>query len=314
MTRYIAGRLVGLLAVLVGVTALTFGLGTLAPGDPAELSITRLQEAPPTIEQLEAKHRELRLDRPLVAQYTHWVGQALRGDLGRSWVNGESVSAAMGERLPRTILLAGTALALGIGIALPLGVLSAYRKDTAADHLGRFVSLLGTSMPGHFLAYVLILILGGKLQLLPVLGFDSLSNLALPALMLGLGSAAGLTRFTRAAVLEVLDDSHFLAARARGVGTRALLTRHALRNASLPMVTVIALALGGLLGGAFVVESIFVWPGLGTLAVNAIREKDVPMVQGFVLFATAAHVVVNFAADLSYAWLDPRVRLRRETA
>lgn len=308
MIRYGAARLAWLVVVVLGVSVVTFGLGVLAPGDPAELALERTLELPPTGRQIEEKRRELGLDDPIPVQYVAWLGRAVRGDLGESYVTGEGVAASIGERLPRTALLAGAALALSVVIAVPLGVLAAYRRDTLVDHVCRMGALVGASLPSYLLAYLLILFLSVRLGLLPVLGFDSPRHLVLPALTLALGSAASLTRFARAAVLDVLGEDYVRTARAKGVATSRLLFGHALRNAALPIVTVVGLSLGGLLGGAFVVEWIFSWPGLGTLAVDAINAKDYPVIQGFVLVTATAYVVVNFLTDLAYGALDPRVR------
>ena len=312
MTRFVVARLVWLVVVVLGVSVITFALGALAPGDPAELALERTLELPPTPPQIEAKRRELGLDGPVPVQYARWLGRALRGDLGESYVNGDRVATAIRERLPRTAVLAATALLLSVVIAVPLGLLAAYARDSLGDHLCRIGALVATSLPAYLLAYLLILLFAVRLQLLPVLGFDSPRHLVLPALTLALGSAGSLTRFTRAAVLEVLGEDYVRTARAKGLGTRRVLFVHAMRNAAVPVVTVVGLSLGGLLGGAFVVEWIFNWPGLGTLAVDAINAKDYPVIQGFVLVTATAYVVVNFVTDLAYGALDPRIRQARE--
>ena len=313
MARYVAARVAWLIAVLGAVSAVTFALGVLAPGDPAVIVFERTRPGEsPTPQALAALREELGLDRSLPAQYVHWLGGALAGDLGASWSTGERVADSVRERLPRTALLACSALVLSITIAIPAGVIAAYRRNTLVDHLCRVGSLVGASLPGFLVAYLLILYLAVRAGLFPAFGFGSLSNLALPALTLALGSAGTLTRFTRAAVLDVLAAPYVQAGKAKGVSTARLLFDHALRNAALPVVTVIGLSLAGLLGGAFVVEWIFNWPGLGTLAVNAINTKDYPVIQGFVLVTAAAYVLVNFLTDLVYAALDPRVRLVRE--
>lgn len=310
MARYAAARVAWLVVVLLAVSAVTFALGVQAPGDPAVMAFERTRAGQsPTPDELAALREEMGLDRPAVVQYLHWLGQASRGDLGESWSTGERVGDAVRERLPRTAVLAGAALVLSVLMAIPIGVLAAYKRDTVIDHLCRVVTLAGASLPGFLVAYLLILYLAVRAQLFPVFGFGSPANLVLPALTLALGSASTLSRFTRAAVLEVLEAPYMRAAQAKGVPTLRLLFDHALRNASLPIVTVIGLSLTGLIGGAFVVEWIFNWPGLGTLAVNAINTKDYPVIQGFVLVTATACVVINFLTDLVYATLDPRVRL-----
>ncbi|HET9443154.1 MAG TPA: ABC transporter permease [Acidimicrobiales bacterium] len=311
MTRYLVERTAWLLVVLLGVSVITFGLGAAAPGDPAELALERELNAPPTGEQMRAKRQELHLDRSLVEQYARWLGDAVRGDLGESWATGASVTASLRERMPRTVLLALTALGLSIAMALPVGLAAAYHRDTAVDHATRVTSMLGASVPSYMVAYLLTLFLAVRLKVLPVFGYGSPSDLALPALTLALGSAAGLTRFTRSAVLDVLGEDFLRTARAKGVGVNRLLFGHALRNAGVPIVSVVGLSLGGLLGGAFIVEWIFAWPGMGTLAIEAINNKDYPLIQGFVLFSATVYVLVNFLTDLAYGALDPRIRLVR---
>lgn len=310
MARFVAARVVWLVAVLVAVSALTFGLGSLAPGDPAVVVFERTRPGQsPSPAELAALREEMGLDRPAAVQYVRWLGDALQGDLGTSWSTGREVATSVRERLPRTGVLAGAALLLSVVIAVPLGVVAAYRHDTAVDRLCRVGALLAASLPAFLVAYLLILYLGVRAKVFPVFGFGSAASLALPALTLALGAAGSLTRFTRAAVLDVLSTPYLQAGRAKGASTVRLLFVHALRNAALPVVTVIGLSLAGLLGGAFVVEWIFNWPGLGTLAVEAVNGKDYPVIQGFVLVTAAGYVLVNFLTDLVYAALDPRVRL-----
>ena len=310
MARYVAARFAWLLAVLVAVSAATFALGHLAPGDPAIIVFERTRPGQsPAPGELTKLRKELGLDGSIPAQYLRWLGRAVQGDLGQSWSTGKRVASSVAERLPRTALLAGTALALSVVIAVPAGVIAAYKRNSVVDHLLRIGALAGASLPGFLVAYLLILYLAVRVELFPVFGFDSPAHLVLPALTLALGSASSLARFTRAAVLDVLAAPYLQTGRAKGVSTGRLLFEHALRNAALPIVTVIGLSLAGLIGGAFVVEWIFNWPGLGTLAVDAINAKDYPVIQGFVLVTAAAYVVVNFLTDLVYAALDPQVRL-----
>jgi peptide/nickel transport system permease protein len=313
VARYVAARLVWLIAVLLAVSAVTFALGALAPGDPAVMVFERTRPAEsPTPQELAALREQMGLDGPLAVQYLRWLGRAVHGDLGESWSTGQRVAESVRERSPRTALLAGAALLLSVAIAVPIGVLTAYKRNTIVDHLCRVGALVGASLPAFLVAYLLILYLGVRVKLFPVFGFGSAANLALPALTLAIGSASSLTRFTRAAVLDVLTAPYVQTGRAKGLSTARLLLHHALRNAALPVVTVIGLSLVGLLGGAFVVEWIFNWPGLGTLAVDAINAKDYPVIQGFVLVTATACVVVNFLTDLVYGALDPRVRVARE--
>lgn len=315
MTRYIVRRLASLAIVLWGVSVLSFALGSLAPGDPARLLMERTLGHQATEEQVEAKRREMGLDRPAVAQYTSWATGALRGDLGSSWSKGnERVSALLLTRLPRTAMLAITAMALSVVVAVPLGVIAARRRNSITDHSSRLAALLGASVPGFFVAYLLMFVFGVRLQVLPIFGFDSPKHLVLPAVTLALGSAAVLTRLTRSSLLEVLSEDHIRVGEAMGLRSRAVLFRHGLRNAVIPILTVISLSFGHLLAGAVIVEWIFNWPGLGKLALDAIHARDYPVIQGFVLFTGTVFVLMNLATDLAYVWADPRVRLHARGA
>lgn len=314
MKRYAAGRLAALTIVLWGVSILAFALGSLAPGDPAELRLLRELGHPPTEEELRAKQEEMGLDRPILAQYSSWATGTLSGDLGRSWGTGEDVSDLLWEHFPRTAILAVTALGLSVAIALPLGVLAARRRNSLVDHGSRVSALLGASLPSFFVGYLLMFVFGVQLGLLPVFGFTSLEHLVLPATTLALGSSAILTRLTRSSVLEILGEDFIRVGRAMGLRPTAVLFRHALRNALVPVLTVVGLSFGHLLSGTVIVEWIFSWPGLGKLAIDAIHARDLPLIQGFVLFTGTMYVIVNLLTDLAYVWADPRVRLRGQTA
>ena len=310
MKRYVARRLGSLVLVLWGVSILSFALGSLAPGDPAEIRLVRQLGHPPTQEELAAQRHALGLDRPLLTQYTSWVSGALQGRLGRSWGSGEDVFDLIVERFPRTALLAVTALVASVCIALPLGVIAAYRRNSAFDHSARVAALLGASMPSFFMGYLLMFVFGVKLGLLPVFGFTTPRHVVLPALTLALGASALLARLTRSSLLEVLGEDYVRLAKAKGVHKRRVLICHGLRNALIPILTVIGLSLGHLLAGAVIVEWIFSWPGLGKMAVDAIHERDIPLIQGFVLFSGTIFVLINLVTDLAYTWADPRVRLQ----
>jgi peptide/nickel transport system permease protein len=309
VTRYVAERAAWLLASLVALTVITFGLGVLAPGDPAEVVLEYRLRQPPPQEQVEAQRRLMGLDRPLPVQYARWLSAAVRGDLGDSWLRGLRVSDALRERIPRTASLAGAAAALSVLIGVPLGVVAAVRRNSFADHACRLAALLGASVPSYFIAYVLILVFAVRFRALPVFGFGSAANLVLPAVTLALGPAAVLARLTRSTVLDALGEDYVRTARAKGASELAVLVAHALRNSLLPLLTVVGLSLGHLLGGSLIVEWVFAWPGMGELAISAIQARDYPLIQGFVLFAGTVYVVVNFSVDLGYAWLDPRVRV-----
>lgn len=310
MKAYVARRLASLVVVLLGVSLLSFALGSLAPGDPAELRLQRALGHSPTQEQVEAEREALGLDRPVVAQYVSWLWSVSHGDLGESWGRGQPVLDLIEERVPRTALLAFTALVISVSVALPVGVLSAYRRNSFLDHSSRFAALLGASLPSFFVGYLLMFVFGVRLRLLPVFGFASPQHLVLPALTLALGGSALLARLTRSSLLEVLSEDYIRVARAAGLRQRTILFAHGLRNALIPIFTVIGLSLGHLLGGAVIVEWIFSWPGLGKLAIDAIHERDLPLIQGFVLFSGTIFVLINLVTDLAYTWADPRVRLQ----
>jgi len=298
-----------LLGSLVALSIVTFGLGVLAPGDPAEIVLERRLNQPPPQELVDAQRTEMGLDRPLVVQYLRWAGAAAQGDLGRSWFKSIRVTDALRERAPRTAALAAAAAAISVLIGVPVGMIAAVRRGSLADHACRLVALVGASMPSYFSAYVLILTFAVRLDVLPVFGFGSATNLVLPAVTLALGPAAVLARLTRSTVLEVLGQDYVRTARAKGAAPVTVLAAHALRNSMIPLLTVIGLSLGHLLGGSLIVEWVFAWPGMGELAITAIHTRDYPIIQGFVLLAGAVYVVVNFGVDLGYAWLDPRVRV-----
>ena len=310
MRGYIGRRLVSLVVVLWGVSLLAFALGSLAPGDPAELYLERALGRPPTVPELEAQRVVMGLDRPAVEQYREWLGRAVRGDLGRSFRDSRPVVDLLRERFPRTAVLALAALAMSVAVARPLGALAAYRRNSMVDHASRVGALLGASLPSFFLGYLLMFVFGVQLALLPVFGFTSLRHLVLPAVTLALGGAALLTRLARSSVLEVMGEDYVRLARAKGLRPRSILFHHALRNALIPILTVVSLSLGHLLAGAVIVETIYSWPGLGKLAVDAIHQRDYPLIQGFVVLTGTLFVLVNLTTDLAYLWADPRVRLQ----
>ncbi|MGH4022200.1 MAG: nickel ABC transporter permease [Pseudonocardiaceae bacterium] len=311
MRRYIVRRLASLIVVLWGVSVLSFALGSLAPGDPARILMERTLGHPATDEEVVQKRHELGLDRPVVVQYVSWAGGALRGDLGYSWSDrGQPVSHVLLERLPRTVALAVSALIISVLVAVPLGVIAARRQNSLVDHSSRVAALVGASIPSFFLGYLLMFVFGVWLQLLPIFGFASPQSIVLPAVTLALGASAILTRLTRSSLLEVLGEDYIRVGEAMGLRSRTVLFRHALRNALIPILTVIGLSFGHLLAGAVIVESIFNWPGLGKLALDAIHARDYPLIQGFVLLTGTVFVLMNLVTDLAYRWADPRVRLQ----
>ena len=311
MKAYLASKIAALLFVLLGVTTLAFVLGRLAPGDPAEIVLERALGRPPTEDQIDSMRQHMGLDRPVAAQYAAWITGVAHGELGQSWGSGDRVSALLLERLPRTLLLATTALGLSVAVALPLGVWAAARTGSPVDHLTRMSAVLSTSLPTFFIGYVLMYLFGVRLRLLTIFGFGSLRHLVLPALTLAFATTGMLMRVTRASVSEALQQPFVLAAMARGVPRVVVLYRHALKAALVPILAVGAFAAGHLLSGAMIVEWMFSWPGLGTLGLDAIYNRDYPLIQGLVLVSGTAFTLVTFAADIAYAWADPRIHLQQ---
>ena len=264
-------------------------------------------------EVLAAKRAELGLDQPFLTQYAAWLGGVLRGDMGASYISGAPVFSEFLSRLPNTLLLAGAALLLTVSVSIPLGILAAVRQNRLTDWLIRICSFIGNSMPGFFVSLLLLLVFAVRLQWLPVYGGGA-GSLILPALTLSISMSARYTRQVRAAVLEELGRDYVTGARARGVREPVILWRSVLRCAMLTILTLLAMSLGSLLGGTAIVESIFLWEGVGKWAVDAISMRDYPVIQAYVMWMALIYVLVNLAADLLYRRLDPRIRLGEEGA
>ncbi|UNC93005.1 nickel ABC transporter permease [Candidatus Contubernalis alkaliaceticus] len=308
MKKYIVKRLLYLFVVMLGVSLLTFSISQLTPGDPAEL-ILRESGVEPTREAIQALREQLGLNEPLPVQYGKWLWAVLQGDLGQSFRTGQPVLEEIAHRFPATIELTLAGLLVMLVVALPVGILSALFKNTFMDHLSRFFALLGASLPSFWLGLLLIYYFAVKLSILPVMGRGGILHLVLPALTLGLGMSATYARLLRASMLEVLGQDYIHAARARGLKEHTVLVKNALKNALLPVVTAFGMSLGHLLGGTVIVETIFAWPGVGRFVVQAIFNRDYPVIQGYVLFMALIFVLVNLVVDLSYKFIDPRIRL-----
>jgi peptide/nickel transport system permease protein len=303
MQRYMARRLVQAVFVLAGISATAFAL-THVIGDPVVLLLPfQASQA-----QVIAMRHSLGLDQPLPVQYLTFVRAALGGDFGLSVRQDTPALPLVLDRVPATAELASAALAIAVGVAVPLGIAAALRRRTIIDRGALLVSMIGQSMPTFWLGLQAILLFGVVLRWLPTGGIGGLRHLALPAVVLGVFSAAGILRLTRSAMLEIISEDYLRTARAKGLREFTVVGKHALRNASLPIVTWIGLELGTLLGGAVVTETVFAWPGMGRLAVQAIFARDIPVVQAAVLFAAAIFVLATLLTDLLYAWLDPRIR------
>lgn len=304
MRSYLLRRFVLLWPTFLGAVTLVFLFVHLIPGDPVEIM---LGETASAVDK-EALRRQLGLDRPLWKQYADFIGGFFQGDLGRSLYEDSAVIDLIAARLPATVELTLSAMIVAILIALPLGIVSAVRKNSWLDRCALAVSLLGVAMPSFWLGPLLILFFSIDLGFLPVSGRGGLSHLILPALTLGSGLAAILTRMIRSALLETIDEDYIRAARAKGLSEYAVWGRHALGNALLPVVTVIGLQFGALLAGSIITETIFAWPGLGRLTIQAIQTRDYPLVQGCILCISLGYILVNLATDMLYALIDPRIR------
>ncbi|WP_432492023.1 ABC transporter permease [Kineococcus auxinigenes] len=311
MTGIALRRALQSVVVLLGVSVVVFALVHLVDGDPVRLALgTRFDQ-----ETYEALRERAGLDQPLVVQYLQWISSAVTGDLGVSFRSGEPVTALILERLPATLSLAGASILVALLIAVPLGTASALRPRSLVDGVGTVLSQIGISVPEFWMGIMLILLFAGVLGWFPAGGYVPLSEdplgwaraLVLPAVTTGLVSGSVLTRFTRSSVLEALGAEHVRTARAKGLGARAVLNWHVLRNALLPLVTVTGVQLAYLLSGVVVVEIVFAWPGLGQLALQAVQARDYPVLQGAVLLFAFVFLLVNLVVDLLYSKLDPRI-------
>ncbi|MEO8682048.1 MAG: ABC transporter permease [Vicinamibacterales bacterium] len=303
--RYLVGRVLLTIPVLVGVATLVFALIHLVPGDPAQ-SMLGEGAAPQDVAELRAK---LGLDRPLVSQYIGFLRGAATGNLGQSFRTGQPVTTSILERMPATAELALAAVLVALVLALPLGVIAAVWKGTAVDYGAMTLALAGISVPNFWLGPLLAIVFSVELGWLPVSGRGGLASLVLPAVSLGLALAAILSRMTRASLLDELSELYVRAARARGASRGAAIVRHALGNSLVPLVTIIALQFGAVLTGSVITETIFAWPGIGRLLIQSIGFRDYPMVQGCILLIAVTYVTVNLVTDLLYGVLDPRIRV-----
>ncbi len=302
--EYLFRRLLWTLPVLLGVLTLVFFLLHLVPGDPVDVMLG--ENALPADRAL--MRAELGLDRPLATQYVDFLRRTLSGDLGTSFGSRRPVTHEIAERLPATMELMLGAMAVAFALAFPLGIVAALHHGRWPDHVASFFALLGVAIPNFWLGPLLILLFAVHLDWLPVNERGGLEHLVLPAITLGTALAALLSRMTHTSLVEVLGEDYIRTARAKGVPERAVVARHALRNAAIPVVTVAGLQVGALLSGAIVTESIFDWPGLGSLLLEGIYGRNYPLVQGCVLVIALTYIAINLATDLVYGWLDPRIR------
>lgn len=310
MARLIVNRLIAMVPIAVGVALVVFLVLRLVPGDPARVMLGPDAQAA----DVERVRQQLGLDRPLLIQFALFLHRAVRGDLGYSYYFKDSVITLIRGTLPATVELAAVALVAAVAIAVPLGVVAALRRHTAADYGSMGVAVLGVAMPPFWLGILLIYFFGVKLRWLPSMGYggplwtlDGLRHVLLPAITLGSVMLASTTRLTRAAMLDVLSEDYVRTARAKGLTGRQIVYGHALRNALIPVVTNLGLQMGTLLGGAFLTETVFAWPGIGRLSVDAMFRRDYPLVQGTLLMVTLVFLLVNLLVDVVYVMIDPRI-------
>jgi len=297
MRQYTVRRLMSLLPVILGLSLVTFGLMGLVPGDPAEIL---------------AGHGGL--DRPLPVRYALWLTRVLSGDLGTSLRSGASVWYELTARLPATLELAVSGLLIGLLIALPIGILAAVRQNSLMDQISRSLALLGASIPSFWLGAMLMLLFAVQLGWLPAMGRGDLRHFILPALSLGFGASAVLMRLIRASLLEIFDQDFIRTARAKGLRERTVVLLHAVKPSLLPIITVLGLQFGHLVGGAVIIETIFAWPGLGIFIIESILARDFPVIQGFALLMGLVFIMINFLVDMAYRMLDPRIDYTRQAA
>ena len=304
MLKFIGKRVLMLIPVLIGVSLIVFTLMQLSPGDPAMI-ILGAQAAPEDIANL---REEMGLNDPLVMQFLRFLLGMFKLDFGTSYKDGMPVLSKLLEALPYTAQLTFSAVALALIVGIPAGIISATKQYSIFDRIVTVAALIGFSTPNFWLSIMLILVFSVNLQWLPVSGTGTILHLVLPSIALGLQSAAVFTRMTRSSMLEVLNMDYIRTARAKGLSERVVILKHALKNALIPVITVVGLQIGLLFGGAILTETVFAWPGVGRLMIDSIRAKDTPVVQGGVIFTASIFVFINLLVDILYAYVDPRVK------
>lgn len=308
MKSYLTKRLLLAIPVIIGVVSLVFWLIHLIPGDPVDMMLGETARA---VDKLRLRH-ELGLDKPLLRQYLDFILGVTSGNLGYSLRYDQPVLQIILQRLPATIELSLAAVAVALLISLPLGIASAMKQYSLIDNGSMIMALLGISIPNFWLGPMLIIVFAIKLDWLPVGGRGGLAHLILPAITLGTAMAAILTRMIRSSLIEVSQEDYIVVARAKGLPRLKVYLKHALRNALLPVITILGLQLGALLTGSIITETIFAWPGIGRLTLTAINSRDYPLVQGCILVVALGYVFINLLTDLAYAWVDPRIRYGEE--
>ena len=307
--KQILARVGQIVLVLLGISFITFALVMLAPGDVVRQMIAGNEDIFVSQAEIDALRKELGLDKPFFFQYLDWLGRALQGNLGFSYMVKMPVVEALWEGLPGTVLLSLASLFMMMVVSIPAGIYSAVKRGGIVDNIVRVFTFMGVSMPGFWVGLMLLWIFGLKLDLLPIVGGEiSLETLIMPSLTLAIAMASKYTRQVRTAILEELHQDYVVGARARGMTESHILWKEVLPNAMLPLITLLGLSLGNLLGGAAVIEMVFQWPGLGRLAIEAITYRDFQLVQGVVVWIALMYMVINLVVDMSYNHLDPRLR------
>jgi len=304
MHKYIFKRILLLIPVLLGVSFLVFSIMSFTPGDPAQLILG--ESAPKAA--IEGLREEMGLNDPFLVQYGKFILNAVQGDFGRSYTSGREVFGEIFQRFPNTLILAIIGVVIAILIGIPVGIISATKQYSIIDSTSMIAALLGVAMPNFWLGLMLILFFSVGLGWLPSGGFGGWKSLILPSITLGTGAAAIITRMTRSSMLEVIRQDYIRTARAKGVSEKKVINRHALKNALIPVITVVGLQFGYLLGGAVLTETVYSWPGVGRMMVEAIRSKDTPIVLAAVLFLATTFSIVNLFVDILYGFVDPRVK------
>ena len=303
--QYLIKRLLSMIPVLFGVSVVVFSMLHLVPGDPVKMMLSEFQTSPEQIARLRA---QLHLDEPLPQQFGRFLWNAIHGDFGYSIRTKRPVHLEILENLPSTIILALAGMAVAVVMGVTLGIIAAVRQRSWFDNGSMLVALLGVSMPSFWLGLLCIFVFSLKLGWLPATGGGDVWHLMMPALTLGMGASAIIARLSRSCMLEVLRQEYIITARAKGLRESLVILRHGLKNALIPVVTIVGLQLGQLLGGTVIIETVFARPGVGRLIVNGILEKDFPLVQGIVLVGATGYVLINFLVDMTYGFLDPRIR------
>ncbi len=306
---FVIKRVLILPLLLLVMSFMTFLLTSVIPGDIAEDLILR-QGGQPTPETIAVVQTELGLDQPLLVRYGSWLGQAIQLELGTSWVTDKPVVDEIVQRIGPTLLLTGASVLVGVVMTIVLGLLAAYYRDTIIDRIILGFSLTISCIPDFLLAFILLFLFAYVWDIFPLVGFGSWKHLVLPALVLGVGLGAGKARILRASILEVLNLNYISMARSKGLSRRTVMFRHAMRNALIPVVTSLGASIGFLLGGTVIIESIFNWPGLGRLGLQAISARDIPLLQGYVMFITLIIITINLLVDIIYLYIDPRVKAK----